>query len=102
MGRAMRKRAYGHMRVAKAQISMRIRADSLGPDWPLKESLATTECMNGEQWLRLYLAYAVYDLNLRISRIFEGTFSLDEAQIFNDSTNGTRKLLKPERTIRVC
>ena len=46
VGRALRKHVFGHMRSAKAQISLRIRAILSGP---LTESLGTTECVNGEQ-----------------------------------------------------
>ena len=47
----------------------------------LTESLDTTECMNGEQGPgeTLY-AHAQDDLNLRISLMFEGIFSLDATQ----------------------
>ena len=44
-------------------------------------SLDTIESMNGEQMSGLYLEHAQNDLNLRILRMFEGTFSLDMAQI---------------------
>ena len=49
-------------------------ADREGPDLPahpLKESLDTTEGMNGEQWPGRYFAHAQDDLNLRILRIFD-------------------------------
>ena len=42
IGRTMRKRVFGHMRTAKAQISLRMRADE-DPLWPLMESLGTVE-----------------------------------------------------------
>ena len=48
---------------------------------PLAESLDTTECMNGEQRPRRYLAYAQDDLNLCILCLFERVFSLDAAQL---------------------
>ena len=48
---------------------------------PLTESLDTTEYMNGEQRTGRYFAHMQYDLNLRILCMFEGTFSLDAANI---------------------
>ena len=45
---------------------------------PLTKSVDTTECMNGQQRPGCYFAHAQDDLNLRM---FEGTFSLDVAQI---------------------
>ena len=47
--RATRKRVFGHMRTAKAQISMRIPAVGSGHSYPLIDSLDNAECMNGEQ-----------------------------------------------------
>ena len=51
---------------------------------PLTESLDTIECMNGEQKPGWYLAHAQDDLNLRILRMFVGTFSLDVVRINHD------------------
>ena len=48
---------------------------------PLTESLNTTKCMNGKQRPGWYFAHAQDDLNLRILRMFEGTFSLDAAPV---------------------
>ena len=48
MGRARRKRAFMHMRTAKAQISLRIRAVCLGSSLSANRIMDTTECMNGE------------------------------------------------------
>ena len=42
---------------------------------PLTESLDTIECMNGEQRPGWYLAHSQDGLNLRISRMFEGSFA---------------------------
>ena len=39
------------------------------------------ECMNGEQSPGWYFAHSQDDLNPRILRIFEGTFSLDTAKV---------------------
>ena len=47
---------------------------------PLTESLATTECMNGEQMSGWYFAHVQDYLNLCILRMFEGSFSLDMAR----------------------
>ena len=74
----MRKRVFGYMRTAKTQSSLRIHAVDQGLHCPLKESLDTTECWNGEQRLGQYLAQA-QDLNLRIFCMFEDPFSLDAA-----------------------
>ena len=48
---------------------------------PLTETLDTTECMNREQRPGWYFAHAQVYLNMRILRMFEGTFSLNLAQI---------------------
>ena len=48
---------------------------------PLTESLDTIACITGEQRLGGYFAHAQDDLNLRILRVFGGTFSLGAAQI---------------------
>ena len=48
---------------------------------PLTESLDTTEYMTEKQGPGLYFAHAQDDLNLRILRMFEGTFSLDTVHI---------------------
>ena len=47
---------------------------------PLTESLATIEGMNGQR-PRQYFAHAQDDLNRCIFRVFEGSVSLDEAQL---------------------
>ena len=44
---------------------------------PLTESLDTTECINGKQKPGRYFAHALNDLNPRILRMSESTFSLD-------------------------
>ena len=41
---------------------------------PLTESLDTTETMNGDHRPGLYLAHGQDDVNLRILRMFKGTF----------------------------
>ena len=48
---------------------------------PLAESLASKECVNGEQTPRRYFAHVLDDLNLRILCMFEGIFSLDAAKL---------------------
>ena len=40
--------------------------------------------MSGEQMPGWYFAHAEDDLNLRILRMFKGTFSLDTAQLVNN------------------
>ena len=74
-GRAIAIRVFGHMRTAKAQSSLRIRAVWSGPSLSATESLDTTECTNEIQRPWCYFAHAHGDLNLRISHMFEGTFS---------------------------
>ena len=66
----MRKLVFGHMLSAKDKIDLHC---------PLKESLNTRECMNGEQKLGLFIAHAQVDLNLRILRMPEGIISFDSA-----------------------
>ena len=46
---AARKRVFGHMRTAKAQISLRIRAVWSGPSLTANSSLNTIKCIFGEQ-----------------------------------------------------
>ena len=52
-----------------------------GLQFPLTESLDTTECMNEFIGSRSYVAHAEDDLNLRILLVFEGTISLGAAHI---------------------
>ena len=54
----------------------------------LTELLDTTECMHGEQRPGCYFAHAHDDLNLRILRMFEGTFSLDAAHFVPNNLLG--------------
>ena len=68
----MRKRVFGHMQTAKSQISLHCQ---------LKESLDSTEYINGEQTRGWYFSNAQGDLNWRGMHMFEGSFSLDAAQI---------------------
>ena len=62
----MRKRVFGHMRTS-AQTDQSLHC-------PQTESLDTTERKNGELRPRWCFAHAPDDLNLRILRMFEGTF----------------------------
>ena len=74
MGRsklALRKRVFGHMRTAKAQI----RQSDQGRNCPLTELLNTTECMNGGQ-MPNEAAHVQDDLNPHILCMLEGTFFL--------------------------
>ena len=73
---------FGHMRTAKAQISLRIRAVWSGLHWSLTESLDTTECMIEEQRLEWDLAPS-QDGSPHILRMLKGTFSLDAAHYNN-------------------
>ena len=77
----------------QAKTSLRAYEDSEDPDksaHPLSdqglpssliESLHSTKCMNGERRPVWYLAHAQDDPNLRILRMFEGTFSLEASYI---------------------
>ena len=73
-----KKRLFGHIRTAKAQISCASNQSDQGIHCPLAESLDTTECMNGEQRPGLDFKHAQDDLN---PRMFEETFSLDVAHL---------------------
>ena len=81
------KRVFGHMRRAKAQISLRIHAVWSG----LTESLDTTECKNGKQRHGWYFAHAQDDLNL-----CEKTFSLGAPHIIQvmDSSSAVHTLMQ--------
>ena len=72
MGRAMRKRAIGNMRTAKAHISLRmrslIRAFAVGT-----ESSDSIECFNGEQMPGWDFADVQNHMNPHILRMLEGT-----------------------------
>ena len=54
----------------------RIVQSDQGRHYPRTESLATTDCMNGEQKPVWYIANTQDGLNLRIVRMFESTFRL--------------------------
>ena len=71
------------MRAAKAQISLRIREVWSGPSLSANRvPLDTTECTNGEQRRPgRYFAQMQDDLNLRVWRMFQSTFSFDTARI---------------------
>ena len=70
-------------------MCLRVYGDSDGSDQPahpgglirvfpcqLKESVDTTECINGDQRPRKYFAHVQDGLNQQILRILEGTFCL--------------------------
>ena len=69
------------MRTAKARSAYKSAPSDQGLHCPLTESLDTAECMNGEQRPKWYFTRAPDDLNLRIMRMFEGSFSLDATQL---------------------
>ena len=54
----MRKRVFGHMRTAKAQISLSSAQSDHGLRCLLTELLNTTECINGEQMPGLDFVHA--------------------------------------------
>ena len=71
------------MRTAKTQSAK----SNQGIHFPLTESLDTIEGMNGEQRPVYYFAYAQDDLDLRILRMFEGTFRLTRSSYIIHSLN---------------
>ena len=73
----MRETVFGHMQTF-------VQSDQ-DLHCPLTESLATTECMNGEQTPGWNIAQD--DLNLHILRMFEGTFSLDAIHVIRTLLN---------------
>ena len=80
--RAMRKRPFGHMRTAKAQISMRLFAHAYqGLRCPQNEWLDSTEYFNGDQMPGWDFAHVQDDVNPHIMHMLEGTFSFDAAHL---------------------
>ena len=77
------KRVFGHMWTAKAQISLRIRAVWSGPSLSAYRIIGYYRINEWRAKTRMTLAHAQHDLNtcMHILRIFEGTFSLDTAQM---------------------
>ena len=80
---AMRKRVFGHIRAAKTLIRLRIRAVWSGPSLSASRLIAYYRMYEWRAkrpgW---YFVRAQDDQNLRSLRMFEGTFSLDEAHMF--------------------
>ena len=74
------------MRTAKAQTNLRNRALWSGPSLPANKIKVNTECIWEEKRSGWYFAIAQDDLNMRILRTFEGTFSLDAAHIQGHTT----------------
>ena len=68
----MRNHVFGH-----------IKAACTGLHCPLTDSLDTPECLNKEQRPWWYFAHEQDDLNLRVFRMFEITFSLDVANFIS-------------------
>ena len=81
MSHTKRKRPTRHARTAKAQIRLRISAIWSGPSLSANRIMDTIECIDGEEWPGCDFAHAQDDLNLRISRMFEDTFSFDMANM---------------------
>ena len=77
----MRNRVFGHMRTAKAQVSLRIRVVWPGPPLSANRIIWSTQSKIREQRPKWYLAHAQDDLNLGILRMFEGPFSLGAAHL---------------------
>ena len=75
MGHAMRKRVFGQLWTAKIQISLRIRADWSGPSLSSNRIIGYYRMYEWRAKPGLYFALKD-DLNLRIWRVFKGTFSL--------------------------
>ena len=71
----------GHLRIAKAQISLRIRAAWSGPSLSANTNIdyyKMNELIVKPGW---YFAHAQDELNLRIWHMYEGFFSLDLVQV---------------------
>ena len=83
MSRNVWKRPFGHVRPAKIQISLRIRAvwseSSLGAFWIAKDAVSS----RGQRRLWSDCAHAQADLNLRWAHMSEGTFSHIRALRYN-------------------
>ena len=75
------RRVFGDMRTVKGQISLRICAVWSGLSLSLTESFDATECINWKQLPGWYFVHVQDDLNLRILRMLEGTFSLGVAHL---------------------
>ena len=78
MSRKVRKRTFGHVRPAKIQISLRIRAvwseSSRGTFWIHMDAVSPS----GQRKHWLDCTYAQADLSLRWAQMSEGTFSHDK------------------------
>ena len=77
----MRKRVFGHMRTAKPQISLRIRAVWSGFLLSANRIIGYYRVYDENKASDDDFAHAQDDLNLRIFSMFEGTFSLITAHI---------------------
>ena len=73
-GSTMRKRVSGHLRTAKAQTSLRIRAVWSGPSLSANRILKYYRWSNGEQRHGWDLAHAQGNVNSHILRLLEGRF----------------------------
>ena len=90
----MQKRVFSHMRTAKTQISLNIRAIWSGPSLSAKRNI-------GYVWMEskgpddTYFVHAQDNLNLCILRVFEGNFRLARPNVklyfaFAEGTLGGR------------
>ena len=79
MGQAMRKRFFVHMRTAKTQISLRIRAVWSGPSLYANRIIGFYRI--NELTANARLIHAQDELGVCILFMLEGTFSLDSGHI---------------------
>ena len=81
IGRTIQKRVFGHLRTANAQISQRARAVWSGPSLPAGRITGDYRMYKWRARPGWYFAHAQDDLNLDISRMYEGSFAHDGTHI---------------------
>ena len=81
MGRAVRKRVLGHMRIANAQISLCINTVWSGPLLSANGNIRYYRMFQWGQRPGWYFAHEQDDVNLHILHMLEDTFSLNVAQM---------------------
>ena len=82
LGRPMRKCVFGHMRTAKAQISLRICAVLSGPSMSATIIIGYYRMYEWKAKAQMIFRAAQDDLNLRNLRMCKGIFLLDAANIY--------------------
>ena len=76
LGLALRRHVFGHIRTAKAQISLRIRAGWSGPSLSANRIIGYYRIYEWWAWPGWYDAHAQDNLNLRILRISKALFCM--------------------------